>query len=84
MITLLWQFKSLQSFFRKLLLISIGCSGSSESSLKGEKVLGNTFCKSSYQCEGFYEDYEEQDVSIWIDLEVEGMHFPYAHTNIVF
>ena len=64
-------------------LILLGCSSSSENFIHQEKVLGNTFCKSSYQFEGFYEDYEEQDVSIWIDLEVEGMHLPYAHINIV-
>jgi neuronal guanine nucleotide exchange factor len=48
-----------------------GCSSCSENSLKREKAWGNAFCKSSYQLEGFYEDYEEQDVSIWIDLVVE-------------
>eukprot|EP00090_Calanus_glacialis_P037158 TRINITY_DN6373_c1_g1_i4.p1 TRINITY_DN6373_c1_g1~~TRINITY_DN6373_c1_g1_i4.p1 ORF type:complete len:239 (-),score=32.29 TRINITY_DN6373_c1_g1_i4:539-1255(-) len=48
-----------------------GCSSCSENSLKREKAWGNAFCKSSYQLEGFYEDYEEQDVSIWIDLGVE-------------
>ena len=56
------------------MFICIGCSSCSENSLKREKAWGNAFCKSSYQLEGFYEDYEEQDVSIWIDLGVEGMH----------
>ena len=53
---------------------SSGCSSCSENSVKREKVWGNAFCKSSYQLEGFYKNYEEQDVSVWIDLGVEGMH----------
>lgn len=48
-----------------------GCSSCSENSVKREKVWGNAFCKSSYQLEGFYKNYEEQDVSVWIDLGVE-------------
>jgi len=48
-----------------------GCSSCSENSLKREKAWGNAFLKSTYHLDGFYNDYEEQDISIWIDLEVE-------------
>jgi len=48
-----------------------GWSSCSENSLKQEKSWGNSFCKSRYQLDGFYEDYEEQDVHMWVDLEVE-------------
>ena len=46
-----------------------GCSSCSDNSLKKKQ---HAFFKSSYQLEGFYEDYEEQDISIWIDTGVEG------------
>ena len=57
-----------------IIYISLGCSSFSENSIKREKNYGNSFCKSSYQLEGFYEDYEEQDVHMWVELDVEGMH----------
>ena len=61
---------------RQMFIISLGWSSCSENSIKQEKCWGNSFCKSRYQLDGFYEDYEEQDVHMWVDLEVEGMHLP--------